>query len=281
MQTVSELMTPSPLVIEVSQPLVEASERMDALAVRHLPVVDASGRLVGMLSDVDLYRFFRDKQPRVDPENMAVGEAMDPNPFTVSPEAPLATVARTMAKARIGAAVVMKGGSIAGVFTTVDALRALADFEIPATRKTVSPLRRILCPIDFSPGSREAVCLSLDLAQSSGASVTLFHAFDPEAVPFTPEMLERAGDQVLASLREWQLDYQRDGEAEIAIARGVGLAWRAIVDHAKANSFDLIVMGTHGRTGIARMLVGSVAESVTRHAPCPVMMVRQREVEQR
>src|SRR5262249_57687228 len=88
MHTVSELMTPSPIVIDVHQPLAEASERMEQFRLRHLPVIDARGRLVGILSELDLYRF-KDKRPRADLENMAVGPAMDPNPSTPAPDAPL------------------------------------------------------------------------------------------------------------------------------------------------------------------------------------------------
>ncbi|HKA87015.1 MAG TPA: universal stress protein [Haliangiales bacterium] len=280
MHTVSELMTPSPIVIDVHQPLAEASERMEQFRLRHLPVIDARGRLVGILSELDLYRF-KDKRPRADLENMAVGAAMDPNPYTVAPDAPITSVARTMAAQRIGAAVVMNEGRVAGVFTTVDALRGLAAADVLSEvgGAPVSPTaaRKVLCPIDFSPGSREAVCHALDLARGSGGSVTLFHAFDVPAVSFTPAMIEQADEQVLASLHEWRLDFQRPGEADIAVAKGIGPAWRAIVDYAKAHDYDVIVMGTHGRTGLPRMLVGSVAENVTRHAPCPVMIVRRRE----
>ncbi len=284
MHTVSQLMTPSPIVIDVNQPLAEASERMEQFKLRHLPVIDGEGRLVGILSELDVYRFFKDKRPRVDPESMAVGEAMDPNPFTVAPDASVAAVARTMATQRIGAAVVMQGGRVAGVFTTVDALRGLAAAallpeSLPAPSKVSTSPRKILCPIDFSTGSRDAVCLALDLAQDSGGSVTLFHAFDVPALSFSPGMVEQADKQVQASLQEWQLDFQRPGEAEISVAKGVGQPWRAIVDFAEAHSYDLIVMGTHGRTGIERVLVGSVAENVTRHAPCPVLIVRRREVD--
>src|SRR5262249_57954410 len=117
----------------------------------------------------------------------------------------------------------------------------------------------------------EAVCHALDLARGSGGSVTLFHAFDVPAVSFTPAMIEQADEQVLASLHEWRLDFQRPGEADIAVAKGIGPAWRAIVDYAKAHDYEVILVGEHRRPRLPRLLVGSVAGDEARHRPRPAV----------
>jgi nucleotide-binding universal stress UspA family protein len=139
---------------------------------------------------------------------------------------------------------------------------------------------RILCAIDFSPGAREAARVALALAATSGGEVTLFHSFDlPLAAAgeaamtgaATLEGLERETD---AGLRAWREELGGD---RIQIAHGLGGAAETIARHAGDHRFDVIVIGTHGRTGLKRVLLGSVAEQVVRHAPCPVLVVRSTE----
>lgn len=91
---------------------------------RHLPVL-TGGKLVGLLSDRDLnlIETLRD----VDPTKVLVEEAMTSLPYTVSPDAPLDEVVATMAEHKYGCAVVMQNGQLVGIFTTVDACRALAE----------------------------------------------------------------------------------------------------------------------------------------------------------
>ena len=280
MRTVAELMTRSPIVIDCHQSLAEAEQRMTQFKLRHLPVIGAKG-LVGMLSERDVYRFERTK-PHVDRETTAVGEAMSPDPYTVSPDAPVDKVARAMAERSIGAAVVMEGTRIAGVFTTTDALHALAGGSregVFASPKRLGHPKKILCPVDFSRGSREAVSVALEQAQASGGSVTLFHAFELPRIPDSDALQPSAarvglGAEIDAALGEWQHEYEGSGGPEVSIAKGVGGPWRTITRHAADHGFDLIVIGTHGRTGLARAMLGSVAESVVRHAHCPVLVVR-------
>ncbi|MDI1479427.1 CBS domain-containing protein [Polyangium sp. y55x31] len=122
--TVSDYMTRSPHSIGFDQTLVQAHKLMREHHIRHLPVL-RGGRLVGMLSERDLA--FVEALRDVDPQKLRVEEAMTPLPFTVAPDALLAGVSREMAEHRYGAAVVMREGHVIGVFTTTDALRALAD----------------------------------------------------------------------------------------------------------------------------------------------------------
>src|SRR5262249_57574992 len=112
---------------------------------------------------------------------------------------------------------------VAGVIAGVDGLRGLAAAdvlsEVGGAPVPPTAARKVLCRIDFSPGSREAVCHALDLARGSGGSVTLFHAFDVPAVSFTPAMIEQADEQVLASLHEGRPGFPRPGGGPIPPAQ--------------------------------------------------------------
>ncbi len=122
-QTVQRHMTLAPVVISSRRSLAEAHQLMRENAIRHLPVVD-DGRLVGMVSQRDLYLL--ETLRAVDPAIETVAEAMSPDVYAVRPDAPLDEVALAMADRRYGSAVVVDRGAVIGVFTTVDALRALA-----------------------------------------------------------------------------------------------------------------------------------------------------------
>lgn len=122
-QTVQRFMTVGPVVIGSDQTLAEAHRAMRERNIRHLPVVD-SGALVGVVSQRDLYLL--ETLRGVDPAAERVREAMTPDPYAVPPDAPLDEVAATMAARKYGSAVVVDRGSVIGLFTTTDALRALA-----------------------------------------------------------------------------------------------------------------------------------------------------------
>lgn len=116
-------MTVAPVVIGVADTLASAHRVMRERGIRHLPVLEA-GRLVGVVSQRDLY--IAESLSGVDPTTDTVREAMSADPYTVPPGAPLEEVAATMAERRLGSAIVVDRGVVIGVFTTVDALRALA-----------------------------------------------------------------------------------------------------------------------------------------------------------
>lgn len=120
---VQKYMTPRPQVISSGHTLAQARQIMRQRDIRHLPVVD-EGRLVGIVSQRDLYLL--ETLKGIDPASETVKEAMRQEPFAVSPNAPLDEVARAMAEHRYGSAVVVDRGEVVGLFTTVDALRALA-----------------------------------------------------------------------------------------------------------------------------------------------------------
>jgi acetoin utilization protein AcuB len=117
-------MTPSPWTIARNQPISIAQKLMRERGIRHLPVLDGP-RVVGILSERDI--LLVESFPGVNPTDLRVEEAMAPNPYEVTPDAPLSEVVATLLERRIGSAIVVVEDRVAGVFTTVDALRALAD----------------------------------------------------------------------------------------------------------------------------------------------------------
>jgi acetoin utilization protein AcuB len=120
---IDQYMTPSPHVIRPDETLAQARERMNKKGARHLPVID-DGKLVGIVSERDL--LFLQSLTDVDPERIPVHRAMQTDVYGVDRDTPLDEVAATMAHHKYGSTVVWSGATVVGIFTTVDAMRALA-----------------------------------------------------------------------------------------------------------------------------------------------------------
>jgi nucleotide-binding universal stress UspA family protein len=142
--------------------------------------------------------------------------------------------------------------------------------------------KRILCPVDFSRPSHQAMLAALELARESGGSVTLFHAWQTPAMfgassgPMMPNLLQELAGESEKQLARWKAEADALGPKPSTLLAS-GAAWDAIVETVLRDpTFDLIVMGTHGHTGLKHALLGSVAEKVVRHAPCPVLVIRPR-----
>jgi len=142
--------------------------------------------------------------------------------------------------------------------------------------------RRILHPTDFSPASSAALARATDLAKANRAELLLLHVMTPYA-PVADEgyMPPRLWEEMEASTRAYaskKLDAlaakARKAGARVKTLLLEGVPHERIARAAKAQRADLVVMGTHGRTGLAHFFVGSVAERVVSIAPCPVMTVR-------
>lgn len=143
-------------------------------------------------------------------------------------------------------------------------------------------LERILVPTDFSEFSTNALKYGCELANRFGSSLHLMHsveefqAFTPESgmllAPDYLEQLNEAAERELQNLPE--PDWFPGGEEQIVRSVRRGTPFLEIVRYAKEFDIDLIVIGTHGRTGLTHALMGSVAEKVVRKAPCPVLAVR-------
>ena len=134
--------------------------------------------------------------------------------------------------------------------------------------------QHILVPIDFSQDSEHAVDTAVGLARQFQARLTLLHAIHiPEAAEVNlaayMDKIRSEADQSMTP----RLKRVQDAGATAEAVTVVGAPSQTIVDTARDRQADLIVMGTHGRTGLRHMLIGSVAERVVRMAPCPVMVV--------
>jgi nucleotide-binding universal stress UspA family protein len=143
--------------------------------------------------------------------------------------------------------------------------------------------KRICCPIDFSETARGAMQVAVDLARRLGADLTLLHAypipgytFPDGSVVASPAMLQDLSDEADRHLEAWRREAEGLGLAGVRIAKAIGEPAVEIVRWAREPGADLLVLGTHGRTGLEHALMGSIAERVVRKAPCPVLTVRPR-----
>ncbi len=143
--------------------------------------------------------------------------------------------------------------------------------------------QKILCPVDFSLGSQQALLLAVRLANESAAELVLAHVWHvpplayADEPPFPAQMLQALIDDEQRGLAAAAAEVSRLGARRVTTKLLTGVPWAQLVDllHDDA-AFGLVVMGTHGRTGLDRVLVGSVAEKMVRHAPCPVLTVPAR-----
>ncbi len=149
---------------------------------------------------------------------------------------------------------------------------------------------RILVPTDFSPTSDAALDYAGVLAEKFGGTLHLLHvledpfmtaaaaseAYIPEAPEVRAALLRDAESRLAHRIRPSLTGY-RSATSEVIMGTGA----KAIVDYAAEHAMSLIVMGTHGRGGMAHLLLGSVAERVVRTAPCPVLTVREAAVRER
>src|SRR5262245_43432498 len=135
--------------------------------------------------------------------------------------------------------------------------------------------QKILFPTDFSPASQEALRWATSLARDCGASMLIVHVEEPPMAYGGGEMyfpIEENREELRKSLAQ-VVPMDHDVPFEHMLLVGDPAA--AIAQTAEKEGCDLIVMGTHGRTGLTRLLMGSVAEAVVRKAKCPVLTVKQ------
>ena len=138
-------------------------------------------------------------------------------------------------------------------------------------------IRTILCPIDFSDTSRHALDHAVAFAGWYGSTVVALHV-SPETATISPMLVPEVPIQpprpqeVDAHLRDWLAPAMKKGiDTQIVVTKGTPAA--GILERAAALPADVVVMGTHGRTGFEHLLLGSVTEKVLRKATCPVMTV--------
>ncbi len=151
----------------------------------------------------------------------------------------------------------------------------------------IQNVKKILAPIDFSTHSMEAMRGAMELAKDTGAEVHLMHVIAPH-LHFIPLPLATSAEQSRELVREAAMIEQAEEELarikkddfgdskNVFTFAVVGNPVQKLVDYAKEQAIDLIVMSTHGRSGAEHILIGSVTEKLVRNAPCSVLVFRPR-----
>jgi len=149
-------------------------------------------------------------------------------------------------------------------------------------------VKKLLAPTDFSEMSKLGVRHALEIACAQGAEVIVYHVVGYEEAPFPPGLEEWVAaheelprvQEIVEERKQLLAEFLRAGFSELLSQTrirpevDVGSAYRKIVEKSAEEGVDMIVMSTHGRTGLLHMLVGSVAERVVRLATCPVLTIR-------
>lgn len=135
-------------------------------------------------------------------------------------------------------------------------------------------VKKILCPVDFSESSEAALAYASSLAKESGAELHIVYVYE-ETIAYTEGLGSYVPPADLGPDKERLLAIQPTCEVPVQHKFIVGHPADTLVDYAADNEIGLIVMGTHGRTGLSRLLMGSVAEAVVRRATCPVLTIKQ------
>jgi nucleotide-binding universal stress UspA family protein len=152
----------------------------------------------------------------------------------------------------------------------------------------MNEFKRILVPLDGSHLAEKALPLATALARQFDSQLILIRAIDflhpsvlsPHLTTTTAEIMieayKQAHQEAYDYLHTWQRKLDQQG-LKVEILLWETSPAEGILDTASAQAVDCIVMGTHGRGGLARWTLGSVADKVARHAPCPVLLVRQND----
>jgi nucleotide-binding universal stress UspA family protein len=140
-------------------------------------------------------------------------------------------------------------------------------------------IQKILVPTDFSDLSREATQAGIDLAKNFGAELFFLFVIPPldfldERLPLHEEYQDMIRDKAEVDLDEMIRRAKLEGLLRVHSLIRLGVPHVEILKEAKTLEIDLIVMGTHGRSGLNRLMLGSQAEQVIRAAPCAVLTVR-------
>ena len=147
-------------------------------------------------------------------------------------------------------------------------------------------LKKILVPVDFSPLSKKAVQYATRLGQQFSAELNLFYVIEPEVPPAfdgymiaPPPISNCTANGYANRLSRLASSVRAAGVSRVQSTVRTGLAAFEIVEAAKELDVDLIIIATHGYTGWKHFAIGSTTERVVRAAPCPVLVVREKEHE--
>lgn len=134
-------------------------------------------------------------------------------------------------------------------------------------------IKKILCPIDFSDFSQAANEYASTLAESCGASIVYLYVSQPQ-IPYDAYAYVNIEGDLDADMKILKETKPTVAGVEASYVVEYGMPSDRIVEYANNHDIDLIVIGTHGRTGLKRILMGSVAEAVVRRAECPVLAIK-------
>ncbi|HHY86015.1 MAG TPA: universal stress protein [Verrucomicrobia bacterium] len=142
-------------------------------------------------------------------------------------------------------------------------------------------VKQILVPVDFSDASRKALHYAQSLGRQFHSELMILHVIvhvpPPQTLVIETEIFSTEyHEQAAKQLAEWRKDVSGPATVKAVVRQGLS-AHHEIVEMARECNSDLIVIGNTGRSGLARMVLGSTAERVVRHAPCPVLVVRDSE----
>lgn len=143
---------------------------------------------------------------------------------------------------------------------------------------------RICCAIDFSDACRFAMAEAADLARRFHAQLTLVHVYEPpppvalDVLAPDEQLFGAASVDLERSMAAWRSEAEQRVGARVRSTVRVGEAATEILHFAREDGMDLVVLGSHGGAGLKHLVLGSVAERVVREAPCPVLVIRQREI---
>jgi universal stress protein A len=156
------------------------------------------------------------------------------------------------------------------------------DSALPPIPVPELQVKRILVPVDFSDCSHKAFHYAIHFARQFNAELMLLHVIVD--VPPPPQMLILESEKLTAEYREQAAKQLAEWRKEVApgisvkaVTRNGTAAHQEIVEAARESNSDLIIIGNHGRTGLSRLMTGGTTERVVRHAPCPVLVIRERE----
>ena len=290
---IRDWMTSAPIVIKASESVTTAQDLMRRLRIRHLPVVEDDA-LVGMLTDRDVrtvmpspatslaageIRFLLDR--------LTVDKVMTHPVVTVQPDDALADAVRLVLDKRFGALPVTERGRLVGIVTETDLLRALGTLIGVVEERRVTACenvrpRKILVPLDGSTGSETVLPTVAEIARAENASVRLLYVADPPEEVISDNRVVAYVDQETARIElEWRAYLKRVSSrlrgVDVELAVRFGEPTAEIVDEAEKSGATLIAMATHRRSGLARVVKGSIAEEVERSTAVPALLVQYGE----
>ncbi len=154
--------------------------------------------------------------------------------------------------------------------------------ELTKPGRPVLNIQQILVPTDFSDYSKKALKYAASVAERVGAKITLLHVAEPSSsYPYAGYPFAEEPEEIMPPLRAAVVQVCEKENINPRLIREtlikVGIPYQEIANTAELLRADLIVIATHGRTGLAHILLGSTTEHLVRHAPCPVLVVREKE----